>query len=646
MSNIKITLPDGSVTEHAVGVTVAEVAADIGPGLAKAALAGIVDEVPVDLSFKLERDCSFRIITPKSPEALELMRHSASHVMAEAVGALFGPVKFGIGPAIENGFYYDFDMEHRLSAEDLPVIEAKMNDLIKGAEPFVRSECVRTEAVERMKTAGQDYKVEMIEELPDETVSFYRSGGFTDMCRGPHVPDAGRIGAFKLLSVAGSYWRGDARRKMLQRVYGTAFFDSEELEDHLHRLEEAKKRDHRRLGRELGLFSTDAEIAQGLVLWHPKLGMVRHLVEHFCRGEHLKRDYQMVYTPHIASEMTFQRSGHLENYAEVMYSPMDIDGVPYYIKPMNCPGHIKIYQSHPRSYRELPLRFCELGTVYRYEPSGTLTGMLRVRGFTQDDSHIFCTPEQLPDELEAVLELAEVMLKAFGYTYSMYLATRPEKYLGTETEWDRATEACRSALERRGLSYEIDEGGGVFYAPKIDIKVADSLGREWQGPTIQVDLNLPKRLSVTYIGTDNAEHEVAMIHRTVLGSMERFIGGLIEHYGGAFPTWLAPVQVRVLPISDRYVEHSDRIVAQLREHGLRVETDNSASKMGHKIREATLAKVPYMLVVGQREADSGQVSVRHRAAGDLGSLDLSVFIERIEEEVRKQSGPETHISAS
>lgn len=646
MSNIKITLPDGSVTEHKVGVTVAEVAAGIGPGLAKAALAGIVDEASVDLSHELERDCSLRIITPKSPEALELMRHSASHVMAEAVGALFGPVKFGIGPAIENGFYYDFDMEHRLSDEDLPVIEAKMNELIKAAEPFTRAECARTEAVERMKVAGQDYKVEMIEELPDETVSFYTSGDFTDLCRGPHVPDAGKIGAFKLLSVAGSYWRGDSNRKMLQRVYGTAFFDSEDLEDHLHRLEEAKKRDHRRLGRELDLFSSDAEIGQGLVLWHPKLGMVRHLIENFWRDEHLKRGYQMVYTPHIASEKTFQRSGHLENFAELMYSPMDIDGVPYYIKPMNCPGHIKIYQSHPRSYRELPLRFCELGTVYRYEPSGTLTGMLRVRGFTQDDSHIFCTYEQLADEVEAVIELAEVMLKAFGYTYSMYLATRPEKYLGTEDEWDRATEACRSALERRGLSYEIDEGGGVFYAPKIDIKVADSLGREWQGPTIQVDLNLPKRLNVTYIGADNAEHEVVMIHRTVLGSMERFIGGLIEHYGGAFPTWLAPVQVRVLPISDSYVEHSKGIVARLREHGLRVETDESASRMGHKIREATLAKVPYMLVVGQREAESGQVSVRHRAAGDLGSLDLSVFIERMEKEVRGKSGPETHISAS
>ena len=646
MLSIKVKLPDGSVVEHPAGVTVSEVAAAIGKGLARAALAGVVDEVKADLNHKLDHDCSLRIITPKSPEALELMRHSASHVLATAVGQLFGPVKFGIGPAIEEGFYYDFDMEHRLSEEDFPKIEAKMAEIVAAAVPFVRTESPRQEAARIMKAAGQDYKVEMIEDLPDPTVSFYQSGGFTDLCRGPHVPDTSRIGPFKLLSVAGSYWRGDSQRKMLQRIYGTAFFDQQQLEDHLHRLEEARKRDHRRLGKELDLFSTDDEIGQGLILWHPALGMVRHLIETFWKEEHLKRGYQIVYTPHIASVRTYQRSGHLENYADLMYSPMDIDGVPYYVKPMNCPGHIKIYQARPRSYRELPLRMCELGTVYRYEPSGTLTGMLRVRGFTQDDSHIFCTYEQLPAEVAKVLELADVMMKAFGYTYKLYLATRPEKSLGTDAEWERATNALIAALAAHGQPYEVDEGAGVFYAPKIDIKVADSLGRQWQGPTIQVDLNLPKRFSVSYVGADNTEHEVAMIHRTVLGSMERFIGGLIEHYGAAFPTWLAPEQVRVLPISDPYVPRAREVADRLIQAGLRVQIDASPSKMGHKIREATLAKVPYMLILGQREADSGTVSVRHRTAGDLGTLDVEGFLERICLEVREKWGPERHVSVS
>ena len=640
---IRITLPDGSSREYQPGTTVGEVAASIGPGLAKAALAGAVDGRLVDRSFRLESDCSLRVITPKSPEALELMRHSASHVMAEAVGVLFEGVKFGIGPAIEDGFYYDFDMEHRLSDEDLPKIEQKMADIIAARQTFAREELSRHQAVERMAQAGQDWKVELLEELEEETVSFYRSGDFTDLCRGPHLPDAGRIGPFKLLSVAGSYWRGDARRKMLQRVYGVAFFDKAELETHLFRLEEAKKRDHRRLGRELDLFSTEDEIGQGLILWHPKLGTVRHVIESFWKDEHLKRGYQIIYTPHIASERIYRKSGHLENYADMMYSPMDIDGVPYYVKPMNCPGHIKIYQSHPRSYRELPLRWCELGTVYRYEPTGALHGMLRVRGFTQDDSHIFCTPEQLPGEIAGVLELVDVMMRAFGYTYKLYLATRPEKSLGTDEEWERATSACRTAMEQHGLPYEVEEGGGVFYAPKIDVKVADSLGREWQGPTIQVDLNLPKRFNVTYIGNDNAEHEVVMIHRTVLGSMERFVGGLIEHYGAAFPTWLAPVQVMVLPISEHYVEYAGQVRNRLADEGVRVGLDDSAAKIGHKIRQATLEKTPYMLVLGQREAETGRVAVRHRAAGDLGVMDLDGFVNRIREETRTKAGPEQHM---
>jgi threonyl-tRNA synthetase len=447
------------------------------------------------------------------------------------------------------------------------------------------------------------------------------------------VPDTGKLKVFKLLSVAGSYFRGDAKNKMLQRIYGTAFFTKEDLAKHLERLAEAEKRDHRRLGRELELFSVHEDIGAGLILWHPKLGMVRHLVETFWKEEHLKRGYQIVYTPHIASERIYKKSGHLEKYAEMMYAPMDIDGTPYYVKPMNCPGHIAMYQVRPRSYRELPVRMCELGTVYRYEPAGTLTGMLRVRGFTQDDSHIFCTPEQAEDEVVGVLDLVAYMMGAFEYTCSYYLATRPTKHLGTVEEWDRATAALRGALERRGIRYEVDEGGGVFYAPKIDVRIADSLGREWQGPTIQLDLNLPKRFQVEYVGPDNKPHEAIMIHRTVLGSMERFIGGLIEHVGGAFPLWLAPEQVRVLPITDKQQVYAELVAGKLKVEGMRAGLDGRAETVGAKIRDATMEKVPYMLIVGAKEAESSSVSVRARTGGDLGSSTLADFIARAQSEI-------------
>jgi threonyl-tRNA synthetase len=631
----KVRLPDGSELEVAAGTTVLEIARRIGEGLARAALAASVDGKLVDLSVPVLGDCSLKIVTNRDEQALELLRHSTAHLMAEAVGELYPGVRFDIGPATDDGFYYDFDMEHRLGPADLETIEKKMHDLASAKQPFGREEVPAAEALRRMESAGQNYKVERIRDVAatGEAVSFYGTGSFVDVCRGPHVPDTGKLKVFKLLSVAGSYFRGDAKNKMLQRIYGTAFFTKEDLAKHLERLAEAEKRDHRRLGRELELFSVHEDIGAGLILWHPKLGMVRHLVETFWKEEHLKRGYQIVYTPHIASERIYKKSGHLEKYAEMMYAPMDIDGTPYYVKPMNCPGHIAMYQVRPRSYRELPVRMCELGTVYRYEPAGTLTGMLRVRGFTQDDSHIFCTPEQAEDEVVGVLDLVAYMMGAFEYTCSYYLATRPTKHLGTVEEWDRATAALRGALERRGIRYEVDEGGGVFYAPKIDVRIADSLGREWQGPTIQLDLNLPKRFQVEYVGPDNKPHEAIMIHRTVLGSMERFIGGLIEHVGGAFPLWLAPEQVRVLPITDKQQVYAELVAGKLKVEGMRAGLDGRAETVGAKIRDATMEKVPYMLIVGAKEAESSSVSVRARTGGDLGSSTLADFIARAQSEI-------------
>jgi len=639
----KVKLPDGSELEVAAGTSVMEVARQLAEGLARAALAASLDGKLVDLNVPIRNDCLLKILTNRDGQALEVLRHSTSHLLAEAVGELYPGVKFDIGPATDDGFYYDFDMEHRLGPEDLQKIENKMHELASTKQPFVREELPAPEALRRMESAGQNYKVERIRDAAatGEVISFYRTGSFVDVCRGPHVPDTGKLKAFKLLSVAGSYYRGDAKNKMLQRIYGTAFFSREDLEKHLERLAEAEKRDHRRLGRELELFSVHEDIGAGLILWHPKLGMVRHLIETFWREEHLKRGYQIVYTPHIASERIYKTSGHLEKYAEMMYSPMDIDGTPYYVKPMNCPGHIAMYQVRPRSYRELPIRMCELGTVYRYEPAGTLTGMLRVRGFTQDDSHIFCTPEQATDEVIGVLDLVAYMMEAFEYTCSYYLATRPEKYLGTVEEWDQATAALRGALERRGIRYQVDEGGGVFYAPKIDVRLADSLGREWQGPTIQLDLNLPKRFQVEYVGSDNQPHEVIMIHRTVLGSMERFIGGLIEHVGGVFPLWLASEQVRVLPITDKQQAYAEQVLGILKAEGLRAGLDGRAETIGAKIRDATLEKVPYMLVVGAREAGSQSVSVRARTGGDLGSSTLADFIARAKSEVASRRRTET-----
>src|SRR3954454_9457054 len=500
---------------------------------------------------------------------LARMRHSAAHLMAEAVLEIFPDSRLGIGPAIEHGFYYDFDLPRPLTPDDLAEVERRMMANHQKAEPFVREVVTREEA---LRIFGDNpYKIELIEGLPeDEIITTYQQGEFLDLCRGPHVPSTGEIGPFKLLSIAGAYWRGDEKRPMLQRIYGTAWPTKDELDAHLTRLEEAQRRDHRRLGRELDLFSVNEEIGPGLILWHPKGAMVRYLVEQFEQKEQLARGYDLVYTPHIASEKIYQTSGHLETYRENMYSPMSIEEFDYYLKPMNCPGHIKIYQSHVHSYRDLPIRLAELGTVYRYERSGTLHGMLRVRGFTQDDSHIFCRPEQVIDEITGVIDLAVHFSNVFGYEFQAYLATRPEKSIGSEEVWDRAVDQLKQALEQRGLSWKLDEGGGAFYGPKIDIKWVDALGREWTGRTIKVDFNLPERFDANYIGEDGERHRAAMIHRTLLGSMERFVGGLVEHYAGAFPVWLAPIQIALIPITDDQVAFCQEVEAKAQAMYLRV----------------------------------------------------------------------------
>jgi threonyl-tRNA synthetase len=544
--------------------------------------------------------------------------------MAQAMQLLFPEAKFGIGPVIEDGFYYDFDLSRSLTPEDIPVIEAKMAETIASNAPFIKEEVGKAEA--RQIFAGQPYKLELIDELPDDTVTIYTQGAFTDLCRGPHVNSTGEIRAFKLLSTAGAYWRGDEHRPMLQRIYGVAFETDEELERHLERLAEAAKRDHRKLGKELDLFSFHEEVGPGLVHWHPNGATVRRTIEKFWVEEHLKRGYEIVYTPHIAKIDIWKTSGHWELYREHLYSPMEVEGQEYMIKPMNCPAHILMYKTRLRSYRELPVRWAELGTVYRYERSGVLHGLTRVRGFTQDDAHIFCRPDQLEDEVIGVLELALFMIRTFGFDqYEVALSTRPEKYVGTLEMWDEATEMLRMALERLKLPYRIEPGEGVFYGPKIDITLQDALGRGWQGPTTQVDFNLPQRFGVNYVGDDGVEHPVVMIHRTVLGSMERFFGCLIEHYGGAFPLWLAPLQVVVIPIADRHLEYALQVERELKASGMRVQVDARSERMNLKIRQAQLKKIPYMLVVGDKEVEAAMVSVRLRSGEDLGGQDLEAF---------------------
>ncbi len=569
-------------------------------------------------------------------EKMERIRHSASHVMAEVVQSLFPEAKFGIGPVIESGFYYDFDLPRPLTPEDLPIIEERMVEIIAQDLSFTREEVSKEEA--RSIFAHQPYKLELIDEITDELMSIYRQGSFVDLCRGPHVSSTGEITAFKLLSIAGAYWRGDEKRPMLQRIYGVAFDTQEDLGRYLEGLAEAAKRDHRKLGQELDLFSFHEEAGPGLVHWHPKGATVRRLIEDFWIAEHLKRGYEIVYSPHIAKLDLWKMSGHWELYREHLYSPMDVEGQEYLIKPMNCPAHILMYKTRLRSYRELPIRWAELGTVYRYERSGVLHGLTRVRGFTQDDAHIFCRPDQLEDEVAGVLEFAIFMMRTFGFQeHEVLLATRPERYAGTIEIWEEATETLERALKRLALPYRVDPGEGVFYGPKIDIRLRDALGRRWQGPTTQVDFNLPQRFDVTYVDSDGVAHPVVMVHRTVLGSMERFFGCLIEHFGGAFPVWLAPVQAMVIPISDRHLDYAQKVAAELQAEGLRTQVDVRPDRMNLKIRQAQLQKIPYMLIVGDKEVASAGVSVRLRSGEDLGRQTLDTFKEMAREAIAQKT---------
>ena len=635
---VKVTLPDGTKKEYKDNTTIGEVASNIGSRLGEKALAGNASGVLVDLSYPIKEDISLSVITEDTEEGLEILRHSTSHIMAQAVSHLFPDVKFGIGPTIENGFYYDFDLHHSLTEEDLKKIEDEMARIIREDIPFKRTEMPRDEAIKKMESVGQPFKAELIRDIEDDKVSFYTQGDFVDLCRGPHIQRTSKVKAFKLLSVAGAYWRGKETNPMLQRIYGTAFFTKAGIDKYLKFLEEAEKRDHRKIGKDLDLFSFHEEGGSGLTFWHPKGARIRSIIENFWREEHFKRGYDIVYSPHIAKINLWKTSGHWNFYRESMYSPIDVDGQEYILKPMNCPFAVLMYKTKLRSYRDLPLRWGELGTVYRYERSGVLHGLLRVRGFTQDDAHIFCTPEQLENEILGVIELAQFMLTSFGFKeYDIELSVRgkgeKEKYIGRDEVWEHAENALKIALEKKGLKYARMEGEAKFYGPAIDIKVKDAIGRGWQGPTIQVDFNLPERFDVNYVGSDGFHHRVVMVHRTVLGAMERFVGCLIEHYAGDFPLWIAPIQMRILPITDVHIDYAKKLQAQLLLKNFRVECDTSSSKVNYKIREGTLGKIPYLLIVGDREMKSGAVAVRSRKKGDEGVFSIEDFIKNVETEI-------------
>lgn len=637
MINVIIANGQKDKVEVSEGTTVYNIVKEHYPTYLKGIIACEADGKMVDLTHPVEEDSTIRFITTDTQEGLDVLRHSTSHVMAAAVRRIFPEVKVAIGPSIENGFYYDFERATPFVPEDLAKIEKEMEKIAKENIPFVRKIMKKEEAIAFFKEKGEDYKVEIISEIPDETVSIYETGDFTDLCRGPHIHSSARIKVFKLLSIAGAYWRGDEKKQMLQRIYGTAFQDKKSLEEHLAKIEEAKKRDHRRLGRDLDLFNFYEEGGPGLVYWHPKGAMVRKLIEDFWRDEHIRRGYELVFTPHIAKIDMWNKSGHTGFYRENMYSTIDIDGQEYQLKPMNCPFHILIFNSRLRSYRELPVRYAELGTVYRYERSGVLHGMLRVRGFTQDDAHIFCTPEQLEKELIGCVDFARFLMETFGFReYEVNLATRPAKMAGSSEDWDTAEATLAKALKEHNIPYIVDEGGAVFYGPKIDIKIKDALGRLWQGPTVQFDFNLPGRFNVVYKGNDSREHLVYMVHRALLGSMERFMGCLIEHYAGAFPVWLCPVQVMIMPLTEKNQEYAEKTAGILREKGLRVNMDSRNEKVNFKIREAQMEKIPYMIVLGDKEAEAGTLSVRERKEGNLGVMSLDTFIEKITGEIREK----------
>ncbi len=636
---INVILPDGANCSFDQGITLAEIAKGIGKNLAKAAVAAEVNGNLVDLSYPLEEDAEVNLITSEMEEGLRILRHGTSHVMAQAVKELFPEALITIGPSIEDGFYYDFDYPTGFSPEDLERITLRMQEIIDKDLKFQREVLPRGEAIKLFEEKGEKYKVELIKEIPDNEVSLYRQGDFIDLCQGPHLPSTGRIKSFKLLSIAGAYWRGSEDNPMLQRIYGTAFPTRDQLDEHLKKLDEVKKRDHRRLGRELDLFSIQEEVGPGLVLWHPKGARIRTVIEQFWQEEHYRAGYEMVFSPHIARLDLWETSGHLDFYRENMYSPMEIEKVKYEIKPMNCPFHILIYKSRLHSYRELPIRWAEMGTVYRYERSGVLHGMMRVRGFTQDDAHIFCRPDQLKDEILEVLNLTLFILESFGFKeYDVYLSTRPEKYVGSLDNWETATNALKAALEKREIPFQIDPGEGVFYGPKIDLKIRDILGRPWQCTTIQVDFNLPERFGITYRGEDGKEHQPIMIHRALMGSLERFFGVLIEHYSGAFPLWLAPIQATVLNITDRNTGYGSTVYQELKDSGIRVEKDFRNQTLQAKIRDAETQKIPYMVIIGDKEERNGMVSPRSRNEGNLKEMKIEDLISRMRNEITQKGG--------
>ncbi len=633
MASIQIELPDGAIKDFDAGVTPYDVALSISEGLARQTLAARFNDALIDTTRALEESGKLLLITLNSPEALEMIRHSCAHLMAQAVKELYGnEVQVTIGPAIKDGFYYDFYSEtKKFVPEDFPVIEARMEALARADMPVERKVMSRDEAITMFRSMGENYKVELIEDLEQDTLSLYQQGNFIDLCRGPHVPRTGVFKAFKLTSLAGAYWRGDEKKAMLQRIYATAFLNNKDLKKHLERLEEARKRDHRKLGRELDLFSFSDEIGAGMVLWHPKGALLRTLIEDFERKEHLKRGYDIVVGPQLLKTELWKTSGHYDNYRENMYFT-EVDEQGYGIKPMNCLAHMLIYKSKPRSYRNLPIRYFELGTVHRHEKSGVLHGLLRVRGFTQDDAHIICRPDQIDEEVKGVMSFVRDVAGIFGFDYTMELSTRPEKSIGSDADWELATGALRSALDDVGEPYEVNEGDGAFYGPKIDVKLKDALDREWQCATIQCDFTLPERFDLTYTGQDGEKHRPVMLHRVIVGSIERFIGVLIEHYAGSFPLWLSPVQAVVLNVTDHQADYARQVFQQLRTAGVRVELDLRNEKLGFKIREAQVAKIPYMLVIGDREMEEQTVAPRFRDGSTMESLSVADFVAFIAEQ--------------
>ncbi len=640
-----ITLKDGSKKEYAQAMSIIDIARDISEGLARVACVGEVDGQTEDLRTVIDKDCELNILTAKDAEGLAALRHTASHVMAQAIKRLYPSAKLAIGPSIADGFYYDIDFETPITADDLEKIEAEMKKIIKEALPLERFTLPREEALALMKEKEEPYKVELIEDLPEgEEISFYKQGEFTDLCAGPHLMNTKEVGkAYKLTSIAGAYWRGNEHNKMLTRIYATAFAKKEELEAYITMMEEAKKRDHRKLGKELGLFMMH-EAGPGFPFFLPKGMVLKNTLLEYWREIHKKAGYVEISTPIILNRSLWETSGHWDHYKDNMYTTV-IDDQDYAIKPMNCPGGVLVYASEPRSYRDLPLRMGELGIVHRHEKSGQLHGLMRVRCFTQDDAHIFMTPEQIKDEIKGVAQLIDSVYKLFGFKYHVELSTRPEDSMGSDEDWEMATDGLRSALDEMGLDYVVNEGDGAFYGPKIDFHLVDAIGRTWQCGTIQLDFQLPQRFELEYIGADGEKHRPIMIHRVAFGSIERFIGILIEHFAGAFPTWLAPVQVKVLPISDKYMDYAEKVKAALDAENIRAEVDTRSEKIGYKIREAQKNKIPYMLVVGQKEEEDGVVSVRSRFKGDEGQASLESFIENIKKEIVSREARAVEVKA-